>query len=337
MAFLRKRGKVWCGAWWEGHGKDRRKRLKSFHTRDPKQAIKELDKLNDDLAAQKGGREPEMSWTTFCRQYLEWSQAHKTTESHRRDKIAIRDFDRVVFLKDMKGILAYHLERFKIERKRSGVKDSTINRDMNTLKAMAGKAVEWGCFKINPWGPVKKFQLHESAPETFAGKEDAILSACQTPAERVLACLGLYQGLRRGEMANLMWEDIDLNAGMMRVVSTMGRRTKSKRERMVPLHQKTAKSLKRLSRVPGKGFVLGFSGRKAVEDTLSYQFKDILIRLGIPGHLHLTRHTLGTNLAHAKVDPRTIMDIMGHSRITTTQIYLHTNEDAKRRAIQALR
>jgi integrase len=335
MASLRKRGNVWYGVWWEGPRSKRRKRFKSFHTSNHKTAVKELVKLNEDIEARKSGHESEMSWRTFCRQYLEWSQTHKSEECRKRDELVIRQFDEIVPVGELKDLLPYQLERFKIERKKS-VKESTINRDMNTLKNMTKMADQWGYLRTDPWKSVKKFQLDEAAPTTFSGQEEAIRGACHTPYELALCDLGLYQGLRRGEMANLMWDDIDFKGGMMRVVSTMGRRTKSKRERMLPIHQKTAKSLKKLSRGPGNGFVLAYNGNKAVADTLTHKFSRILARAGIPGHLHLTRHTQGTNLGHAKVDPNTIMDIMGHSRFTTTQIYLHTNEEVKRRAIDAL-
>lgn len=344
MAFPIKRGKIWYGVWWEGHGKTRKQIWKSLKVSGPKTPTKELNKLNEDIEAKRHGKSDTVTWLAFCRQYLEWSEINKVKQSVERDRITIKMFDSIVTVPGIKDIQPYHLEQYKIARKKMSsqrnnetvyVKDSTINREMNTLKAMMNWAVEMGYLDRSPWRSVKKFNLDKSQPETFCGKEEELSKACETPYERAVLCLGIYQGLRRGEMANLRWEDIDFKDASMRVVSTMGRRTKSKRERWLPLHPKTGKALKSLAGGQ-EGYVLGKGERRANEDQLSQLFRAILTRTGIPGTLHKTRHTLGTNLAMAKVDPKTIMEILGHSRITTTEIYLRSNETLKRQAILAL-
>jgi len=334
MAFAVRRGKYWYGVWYEGTGSARRQKWKSLKVTGPKTPIGKLHELEQEIEAKKGGYNKEITWDTFSKLYLEWAEANKVKQSLERDRITIRHFNDLVPVYLLNTILPYHLERYKIERRKAGIQESTVNRELNTLRGMTKKAVEWGNLIKDPWLSVKKFTPTRARPETFCGKEEDLLKACQSPYERAVLHLGLYQGLRRGEMANLMWEDLDFKNGSMKIASGMGRRTKSKRERWLPIHPKTEKALKAL---PSRGaYVLGVKGKKADEDILTRQFAAILKRAGIQGTLHKTRHTLGTNLAQAGVDPKTIMEILGHSRITTTEIYLQSSESMKRQAILGL-
>jgi integrase len=57
---------------------------------------------------------------------------------------------------------------------------------------------------------------------------------------------------------------------------------------------------------------------------------------GLRVNWHSLRHTFGTLLGAALVDPTTLMRLMGHANLETTQRYLHTDENRKRAAVEML-
>ncbi len=73
---------------------------------------------------------------------------------------------------------------------------------------------------------------------------------------------------------------------------------------------------------------------KAIRHLVSRTRKEALIRR--PVTPHTLRHTFAVSLLDQGVDLRTVQDLMGHSSITTTQAYLHTSDEKKLAAVNAL-
>ena len=78
-------------------------------------------------------------------------------------------------------------------------------------------------------------------------------------------------------------------------------------------------------------------GRKLGCDYLSKRFKEILGKLGINGHLHSLRHTVGTLMCNGgNVNIKTVSAYLGHSNLASTNIYLHSDLQAKAEAANIL-
>ena len=73
---------------------------------------------------------------------------------------------------------------------------------------------------------------------------------------------------------------------------------------------------------------------KAIRHLVAKTRKEALIRRRVTPHT--LRHTFAVSLLDQGVDLRTVQDLMGHSNITTTQVYLHTSDEKKLAAIHAL-
>lgn len=333
--FPRLRGKYYHAVWWEGHGKNRFQNSASLKVTTEREAWREIEKL--EARQREERREKATTWATFCEIYKrDYSLTNKVKESQDRDDITIAHFNAICSINILSDLRPSHLEAYKVARAQLGRKESTINRELNTLKSITARAIEWKYLKEDPWKIVSKFEAHQTAPETLYGREKRLYKACTDAYDRVLCNLGLKAGLRRGEMANLKWEDIDFKKDIIRVVSTHGRRTKTKKERYLPLHQELKKDLVQLERERDCDFVLGRNGEQTLPDYLSARFHQLTTWADIKGHLHLTRHTFLTKLADTGTDIKTIMDLAGHSRMTTTQIYIHPNAEMKRRAVDRI-
>ena len=135
--------------------------------------------------------------------------------------------------------------------------------------------------------------------------------------------------MRRGELLNLQWEQVDLPSGTITV-----KHSKSGRVRHVPLN-KTA--LEALDGIPGpyEGYVFRYRG-SPIQDVKTAFLKAVK-RAGIPRcRFHDLRHSFATRLVLAGVDLATVKELMGHASISTTMRYAHPSPPHKREAVARL-
>lgn len=336
MAFLRKRGRIWYGIWWEGKGKNRRQVGKPFSP-NKIEADRKLDEQNEISQARRYHHKTiNISWATFSQEYLNLTFARKRAASRDRDERTIKHFRNIMPTYTMAELSPHVLESYIAKRKAMGVKDSTINRDLNTLKHMTSCARQWGYLATDPWVDVAKFSIPEGDPKFFTHKEKKeIYDFCADSYERTVHNLGTLQGLRPGEMANLKWDEV--KAGILGITSLSGDRTNpKKRVRIMQLHPQTRADLRDLKKEASCEYVLGLHGEQKTSRYICVLYKRILERCGLTGSLYSTRHTFGTTLAGRNIHQRTIQELMGHSKITTTQIYMHPIEKSKKDAIRRL-
>ncbi len=144
--------------------------------------------------------------------------------------------------------------------------------------------------------------------------------------------LAAYTGLRLGELAAARWSWIDLEARTLKVTHSESFRTKTCRERVVPLAGKALETVQHLKEkreergehldgplLPGpKG--LGINLRRT-----SRRFKFFVRKAMLPDelHFHSLRHSCGSMLALGGVPDVVIAEVLGHASTQTTRIYTH--------------
>ncbi len=151
--------------------------------------------------------------------------------------------------------------------------------------------------------------------------------------DKLFIGLGRYCGLRRSEMINLKWDDIDTLAKKIIV-----RRSKGGKSRFVYFGDKLLSLLKDYRKKTGfyKGYVLrGIQGKKMHKNSLQNAFSRILkkskaYRKGLS--LHSLRHTFAT-IIYKKYGAAVAQLLLGHSRIDTTGNYLHIEDVDLRKSV----
>jgi len=133
-------------------------------------------------------------------------------------------------------------------------------------------------------------------------------------------------GLRVSEGVGLDIEDIDLNQGWVRVLG------KGNRERLVPLGTPAIQAVRDYleSRTPTadpRPLFLNFRGGRLTTRSVARILARHLVRLASSKSLspHGLRHSFATHLLAAGADLRTIQELLGHSRLSTTQRYTHVD------------
>jgi integrase len=149
-----------------------------------------------------------------------------------------------------------------------------------------------------------------------------------------LVRVAAYAGLRRGELVALHWRDIDFVGRKLLIRRSLSgdtevKSTKSRRVREVPLPDQAADALKRLSRRgeftgPDDYVFCSRLGRRLDPSALRRRYERARDAAGLePLRFHDLRHTYGSLLVAGGIDLVSVKAAMGHSRITTTERYLH--------------
>jgi len=137
-------------------------------------------------------------------------------------------------------------------------------------------------------------------------------------------------GARISEASNLLFADVDFSS---RLVRMMG---KGRKERIVPLHDLCVETMARYAKVSrgellaGKAseyFFVSNRGNHMSEDAMRKMFKATVREAGLDDRLspHDMRHTFATDLLDGGADLRSVQEMLGHSSLSTTQIYTHTS------------
>ncbi len=218
----------------------------------------------------------------------------------------------------------YHLE--------NNWSNHTFNNRLQLLKTALNKAIEWGHLKENPIKDVKYLKTPKKM-RLFSKGELQKLNEGADGVMRLVISLGIYAGLRCGEMTSLRWKDVDLKRNQLTIRSDEDFTPKGQRPRSIPLHRKLKDGLVAVEKK--EGWVL--TGDKPYNpNNLSIHFAKLRKKAGVGGRMHDLRHTFGSGLVRAGVPLPVVKDLMGHTQIETTMIYVHVTPDQYRKAIDDL-
>lgn len=223
----------------------------------------------------------------------------------------------------------------------NGVTARTTARRLASIRAFFRFLCVRGDVALNPATELEAPRLPRSLPQGLSEREvEALLEAPDTTCARGLRDRAMLEllyatGLRVSELVSLRLDELNLRQGAVRVVGKGGR------ERIVPLGEEALDWLERyLSQarvhlLRGRRLDSLFPGTRG--DHLTRQAFWSAIRryawqAGIPGNIspHRLRHAFATHLLEHGADLRAVQMLLGHSDVTTTQIYTHVARERLR-------
>ncbi|NNM27905.1 MAG: tyrosine recombinase XerC [Akkermansiaceae bacterium] len=159
--------------------------------------------------------------------------------------------------------------------------------------------------------------LEKQAPEWLPHRDAAILE------------LFYSTGLRLSELASLDVPDIDALGDTVRVIG------KGSKERMVPVGSHAMKALEKYrgaARITAGPLFLSKLRKRLSTRSINSVLKKYLAASGIPFNVtpHKLRHSFATHLLDAGADLRSVQALLGHSSLSTTQIYTHVTRERLR-------
>ncbi len=139
----------------------------------------------------------------------------------------------------------------------------------------------------------------------------------------------LFTGMRRGELFNLKWGDIDFEGGFIHIKNPKGGI-----DQKIPLNNAAKQLLIHHPRSDSQYVFPGRNGNKRID--INHQVNRIIKRAGLPENfrpLHGLRHIYASMLASTgKVDMYTLQKLLTNKHPSMTQRYAHLQDDALRRA-----
>lgn len=235
---------------------------------------------------------------------------------------------------DLRTITPLMIERFRKSRLKVGNTKSTCNRYLQLLKRMFNVAIDEGYVEENPARKVKLYSEKDNLKERILieAEEGKLMETCSETLSPILV-VALNTGMRRAEILNLKWSQVDFKARRIRV-----EKTKSGKVRFIPMNDVLFNELCRVKSRGGQSPFVFFNpetGKPYLD--IKTGFKGACKRAGISNlRFHDLRHTFASHLVEKGVDIETVRDLLGHHSITITQRYTHSSDDRKRAAVELL-
>ena len=282
-----------------------------------------------------------------------------TVDAYQRD---LGDF--FAFLTKKKLALAeverIHIERFLASLSRSGIAARTVARKLSSLRQFFAFLYNEKTLAQNPTTTVETPRMGRSLPQTLSANDvTALLEAARSDDSpkgiRLQAMMELLYGagLRVSELVGLKLSALQVKDGGKKVEADfIVIRGKGDKERLVPVHGKARQALSNYLEIrpllfpktqnpqPTTSPYL-FPYHRAEGYITRQQFgvmlKELAVKAGLdPEALspHTLRHSFASHLLEGGADLRVIQELLGHSDISTTQIYTHVAGERLKKLVQ---
>lgn len=242
---------------------------------------------------------------------------------------------------DVRGMLLLFMEK--------GLAQSTARGVLRLLSAGLEAAVDEGLIRRNPCRKVRMRTGERAEQRVLSPAEQEKLCQCALESGQTAVILGLYTGMRLGEICALQWQDVDWAKQTLTVRRTV-QRVAQEGAGKTALMIGTPKSARSRRVIPLPPLVMAELGRmqacgpwlmgaKAAEPrTVQRQLRAMTRQLGLNGvHFHTLRHSFATRLMEKGVDIKTVSALLGHSSAKTTlDFYAHSLMEQQRSAINQL-
>lgn len=212
-------------------------------------------------------------------------------------------------------------------RRRPELSAPSWNQELASLRTFFRHVVDHDLRADDPTRRLRRARVPRRAPRPMPTHTfEATLAATVGPLDRVCLLLGWDAGLRCAEVAGLSWSDIDMGRRRLRVLGKGGK------ERTVPISERLYAEI--LAAGVRRGpMVLDAHGRPISAAALDKRLNRLLPR---PFTFHQLRHSFGTRAANAPgVKAQVVRDLMGHSNLATTSLYVASRADDLAPAVEA--
>lgn len=263
-----------------------------------------------------------------------------TLSNYQRDLSVFSQFCESTYageINDWNDILSAHIRQYISKRHQQGLAPSSLQRNLSSVRSFFNYLLKKSIIKNNPAKGITAPRSGRHLPQVLDVDQTNRLMEINTGGDilaiRDKAILELFYsaGLRLSELVELNLEDYKANK-----VRVLG---KGNKQREVPVGKQAQTALcnwlsRRAELVSSKldnkedaehAIFLGQKGRRIAPRTIQKRISDWAIKQGIDLHVHphMLRHSFASHILESSGDLRAVQELLGHSDISTTQIYTH--------------
>jgi len=279
---------------------------------------------------------------------IERGLAPRTIEAYGRDLARLAGYLAEAGVTRLRELRHEHLTGFVHALEADGLSARSRARALVATRRMLRHAGAGEALAADPTRGLVAPRLERRLPRVLRPDESAALieaAGGDTPLDlrdRAMLELLYGSGLRVSELISLVLGAVDRRAGLLRVMG------KGSRERVVPMGEPALAALDdyladgrpALLR-PARGVVdcvfLSRRGTGMTRQNFFQRLKAIARRAGIPAQRvspHVLRHAFATDLLEGGADLRAVQSMLGHSDLSTTQIYTHVSRGRLRKTVE---
>ncbi len=276
---------------------------------------------------------PLLEFTSRFLSFAELTYSPKTIELYRQVFFRFRSLVGNLYLTEL---TAEHFDRYKahrlsekIEFKKASKNRSavSVNIELRALKAAFNVAKRWKLIAENPCAEVSAIPAPDEPPIFFNTPDfEKLLATIDQGWLREMVVFAVLTGLRRGELCNLKWQDVDLKTKVVHIHSSATFKTKQGKRRVVALNNTAFLLLQSRKHQSPSDYVFTLNGRKIRDEHAGRLFKRAVRAAKLSDqrlHFHSLRHTFASWLVQNGASLYQVQNLLGHSNPRITQVYAH--------------
>lgn len=269
---------------------------------------------------------------------VERGLSNNTIISYREDLNSYLDFMIGQKIEVLSRIAKNDIVNFMLAQKQKGISANSIARRLAAIRMFHRFLARERILKTDPTTLIDSPRLWKKIPDTLSLNEvEALISQPDIREKQGIRDKAMLEtlyatGMRVSEAVNLKIDNVNLDVGFLRCIG------KGNKERVIPLGKKAIAGIKRYLEVSRPGILknrqseflfLNRFGKKISRQSLWKLLKKYARQARIKKAIkpHILRHSFATHLLERGADLRSVQEMLGHSNISTTQIYTHINKD----------
>ncbi|MCD7780559.1 MAG: tyrosine recombinase [Candidatus Gastranaerophilales bacterium] len=262
---------------------------------------------------------------------IECGLALNSILAYKSDLYSLSDFLNEQELDNITDIQRLHLNMYIKNLYDKKYTPRSITREIASIKGFFKWLNINGYLKHNPALSIEQPKLPKRLPKVLSMKEiSELLNLSMSSIDKAVFELLYATGMRVSELTDIQQGNIDLNAKYIRCIG------KGSKERIVPIGNKACIAMKKYFKerdyivkkfnISSKYCFIKENGKKLTRQDVYNFIKKIGKNINKDISPHTIRHSFATHLLENGADLRIVQELLGHSDVSTTQLYTHISK-----------